>query len=123
MTERDFALEIVHCLREAGFEALWAGGCVRDELLGLTPADYDLSIDPATADAIRAMAGQIAVVSAERIAAELRKLLVYPQRARGVRLLDELGLVQPLLPELLPMKKLPQGPPSAPTGDLWEHVL
>jgi putative nucleotidyltransferase with HDIG domain len=24
---------------------------------------------------------------------------------------------------LLPMKGLPQGPPAAPTGDLWEHVM
>src|SRR4051812_13332378 len=45
MTERDFALEIVRRLREAGFEALWAGGCVRDELLGLTPGDYDVATD------------------------------------------------------------------------------
>src|SRR5205814_1723909 len=32
-------------------------------------------------------------------------------------------LVGPILPELLPMKGLPQGPPHAPTGDLWDHVL
>ncbi len=31
------------CLRCAGFEALWAGGCVRDELLGLKPKDYDVA--------------------------------------------------------------------------------
>jgi poly(A) polymerase len=62
-------------------------------------------------------------VSAERIAEELRKLLVYSQRARGVNLLYELGLVEPILPELLEMKDLPQGPPSAPTGDLWDHVM
>src|SRR5262249_31886021 len=42
-TERDFALEVVTRLREGGFEALWAGGCVRDELLGLTPHDYDVA--------------------------------------------------------------------------------
>jgi poly(A) polymerase len=69
------------------------------------------------------MAPEITAVSAERIAEELRKLLVSPHRARGMRLLDEMGLVAVLLPELLPMKGLPQGPPSAPTGDLWEHSL
>src|SRR5262249_44284896 len=84
---------------------------------------FDLAVEPATAAAVRAMADQITVVSAERIAEELRKLLAHPRRARGVRLLDELGLVKPLLPELLPMQGLPQGPPSAPTGDLWEHTL
>ncbi len=255
MTARDFALEIVRCLREAGYQALWAGGCVRDELLGLAPTDYDvatdarpeevrrlfrrtvavgmsfgvievlgprtetgtlqievatfrsdvsysdgrhpdqvvfssaredalrrdftingmffdpvegrlidyvggqedlraqilraigdppsrftedklrmlravrfatrfeLNIEPATATAIQAMAPQINVVSAERIAEELRRLLVHPSRARGVNLLYELGLAAVLLPELLPMKGLRQGPPDAPTGDLWDHVL
>jgi poly(A) polymerase len=40
---RDFALTVVSRLREAGHEAFWAGGCVRDELLGRTPADYDVA--------------------------------------------------------------------------------
>jgi len=255
MTERDFAIDVVRRLHDAGYQALWAGGCVRDELLGLAPKDYDVAtdatpaqvrrvfrrtiavgmafgvvevlgphgpegplkvqvatfrsdttysdgrhpdavvfsspredalrrdftingmffdplesklidfvggqddlrarvlraigdpatrfaedklrllravrfatcfdftIDPATEAAVKAMAGQITVVSAERMAEELRRLLVHPRRARGVRLLDEAGLVPPLLPELLEMKDLPQGPPEAPTGDLWDHVL
>src|SRR5258708_25944205 len=41
--ERDFALQVVGRLREAGHEALWAGGCVRDQLLGLVPKDYDVA--------------------------------------------------------------------------------
>src|SRR5215472_3150378 len=43
VTERDFAVEVVRTLRAAGHEALWAGGCVRDELLGLVPKDYDVA--------------------------------------------------------------------------------
>ncbi len=43
MTERDFALNIVKHLQDAGHQALWAGGCVRDELLGLVPKDYDIA--------------------------------------------------------------------------------
>lgn len=255
MTEREFAIEVVRRLQETGFQALWAGGCVRDELLNLVPKDYDiatnarpeqvqrlfrrtvavgasfgvievlgprdnpeplvvqvatfrsdvsysdgrrpdevvfssaredacrrdftingmffdplrnelldyvggqedlkarllraigepevrftedklrllravrlatrfnLEIEPATTRAIQKMAGQLPVVSAERIAEELRQMLVHPRRAQGMALLDELGLVEPIWPELLPMKGLPQGPPSAPTGDLWTHVL
>lgn len=257
MNERDFAIEVVRQLRKAGYHALWAGGCVRDELLGLVPKDYDvatdarpeevrrlfprtvavgmsfgvvevlgprvrsrtpltvqvatfrsdvsysdgrhpdavvfssaredalrrdftingmffdpienrlidyvggqedlrarllraigdpaqrfaedklrllrgvrmatrfeLTIEPATAAAIKRMAGQISVgVSAERIAEELRQLLVHPQRHRGVNLLYDLGLAAVILPEIVPMKGLPQGLPGAPTGDLWDHVL
>jgi poly(A) polymerase len=259
MNERDFAVEVVRQLREAGYQALWAGGCVRDELLGLVPKDYDiatdarpeemcrlfrrtvavgisfgvievlgpripssgpaplkvqvatfrsdvsysdgrhpdevvfssaredalrrdftingmffdpidhrlidyvggqedlrarllraigdpamrfvedrlrmlravrlatrfdLTIEPATEAAIERMAAQISPgVSAERIAEELRQLLVHPKRHRGVDLLYNLGLAAAILPEILPMKGLPQGPPGAPTGDLWAHVL
>jgi poly(A) polymerase len=279
VSEREFALDVVRRLQEAGYEALWAGGCVRDELLGLVPKDYDiatsarpeqvqklfrrtvgvgasfgvievlgprtpdgflkvqvatfridvygeeavaeeeddgrhprevifasaredalrrdftingmffdplknelidyvggqedlrnrilraigdpaqrftedklrllravrmaarfeLEIEPATAAAIRAMAPQITVVSAERIADEFRKMLVDRHRSRAMRLFLDSGLAEPVMPELLPMRGLPQGrPPEAPAlpppgqpgdetglphGDLWEHVL
>lgn len=243
MTDREFALDVVRTLQKAGFAALWAGGCVRDELLGLTPHDYDvatsarpeqlrplfrkrneigahfgvvqvigprgdngewltvevatfradgtytdgrrpdtvtysspeedakrrdftingmffdplkaelidfvggrvdldakllraigdpterftedklrilraarmatrfaLTIDAATHAAAKKMAAQIQVVSAERIAEELRKLLVHPNRARGLELLRELGLVSPILPEVQ-------------AADLWEYAV
>jgi poly(A) polymerase len=45
MTEREFAISVVERLYEAGHQALWAGGCVRDELLGLVPKDYDVATD------------------------------------------------------------------------------
>lgn len=37
------AVRIVRMLRDEGFEALLAGGCVRDEVMGLTPKDYDVA--------------------------------------------------------------------------------
>ncbi|WP_439620526.1 CCA tRNA nucleotidyltransferase [Gemmata sp.] len=256
MTEREFALDVVRRLQQAGFAALWAGGCVRDEFLGLMPDDYDvatdarpdqlrplfkhrneigasfgvvqvigprgddgewltvevatfrsdgtytdgrrpdsvvfsspeedakrrdftingmffdpvkaqlidfvggradlgakvlraigapterftedklrilravrmatrfdLAIDPETQAAATQMAGQIRAVSPERIAEELRKLLTHPNRARGLRLLREFGLIEPVLPEMVPTFTLPQGLPSAPTGTLWEHTV
>jgi poly(A) polymerase len=233
MTDREFALDVVRRLQAAGFTALWAGGCVRDELLGLTPQDYDvatsarpeqlrplfkrrneigahfgvvqvigprgddrewltievatfrsdgayidgrrpesvvfsspeldaqrrdftvngmffdpvkgehldfvggradlaakvlraigdpharfaedklrvlraarmatrfeLSIEPVTFAAAREMAAEIRLVSAERIAEELRKLFAHANRARGLNLLSALHLLPPVLPEL-----------------------
>src|SRR6476660_462577 len=44
-SDRDDALAVVRRLREAGHVAYFAGGCVRDELLGLTPKDYDVATD------------------------------------------------------------------------------
>jgi poly(A) polymerase len=43
--QREFAVEVVRQLREHGFEAYWAGGCVRDHLLDRTPYDYDVATD------------------------------------------------------------------------------
>ena len=40
---RQFAVTVVQRLRQAGHETYWAGGCVRDDLLGRTPADYDVA--------------------------------------------------------------------------------
>lgn len=45
MTLRDAALAVVKRLRDQGHEAFWAGGCVRDMLLGHDPTDYDVATD------------------------------------------------------------------------------
>ena len=42
---RAFALEVVETLIEAGHEAVWAGGCVRDLLMGREPGDFDIATD------------------------------------------------------------------------------
>src|SRR5262245_54379263 len=251
-TPREFAVHVVRTLRQAGHEALWAGGCVRDELLGLVPKDYDvatsarpeqvqalfqrtiaigaafgvievlgrgrlrlevatfrsdgayldgrrpesvvfssaeedakrrdftvngmffdpiddrlidfvggqadlkarvlraigdarerfeedrlrmlravrmaarfeLTIEPATEAAIERMAPRLDDgVSAERIAEELRKTLTDRHRARGMQLFVDLGLAEAVMPELVPMRGLPQGRPGEDGGDLWDHVL
>ncbi|MEC9373787.1 MAG: CCA tRNA nucleotidyltransferase, partial [Planctomycetota bacterium] len=51
---RQVATRIVKRLREKGFTAYFAGGCVRDELLGQHPTDYDVATD-ATPDDIRGL--------------------------------------------------------------------
>jgi len=40
--DRTFAVDVVRQLRAAGHEAVWAGGCVRDALLGITGARHFL---------------------------------------------------------------------------------
>jgi poly(A) polymerase len=54
--QREFALEIVQTLRRNGYEALWAGGCVRDHVLGIVPQDYDVATS-ATPDEIQTLFG------------------------------------------------------------------
>lgn len=60
----------------------------------------DFSIEPLTAQAISELSSQLAEVSAERIAAELRLILENPRRAEGMALLQSLGLLQVVLPEV-----------------------
>ena len=48
--QRDFAKQIVRRLRMEGYEALWAGGCVRDMLLGVQPKDYDVATNAKPAE-------------------------------------------------------------------------
>lgn len=43
MNERQFAEQVVQKLRAEGYQALWAGGCVRDLLLGIEASDYDVA--------------------------------------------------------------------------------
>lgn len=54
---REFAVEVVRKLRDAGHQALWAGGCVRDQLLGLQPKDYDVATS-ATPPEVREVFGR-----------------------------------------------------------------
>ena len=49
---RDDAVAIIRKLRGNGQVAYLAGGCVRDELLGLTPKDFDVATD-ATPDRVQ----------------------------------------------------------------------
>lgn len=254
MTPREFAIDVVRQLRDAGYEALWAGGCVRDQLLGLTPKDYDVAtsarpeqirklfghrrtlaigaafgvvtvlgpksagqieaatfrcdgayldgrhpeqvtfstaeldaqrrdftinglfydpltdlvidyvggrddlqrqvirairnpherfdedklrmlravrfaatfgfnIEPETMAAIQQLAGEIVIVSAERIAAELRRMLVHPRRALAVELLQHSSLLPMILPEAAAFDVLsPQNDPAE-AALRWQSVL
>ncbi|MBB76927.1 MAG: hypothetical protein CMJ75_20675 [Planctomycetaceae bacterium] len=54
---RKFAIQVVRRLREEGYQAFWAGGCVRDHLLGVVPHDYDVATG-ARPDEIRALFGK-----------------------------------------------------------------
>lgn len=47
------ALAILERLRAAGFEALLAGGCVRDRLLGVVPKDYDVATNARPEEVLR----------------------------------------------------------------------
>ena len=63
-------------------------------------ATLGFSLDPETADAIRAMASELIVVSSERIAQELKKMLLDPHRRRAIQLTEDVELIRVIFPEL-----------------------
>jgi poly(A) polymerase len=53
MSNRQAAIEVVRRLQRHGFEALLAGGCVRDMLLGRPAKDYDVATSARPEDVVR----------------------------------------------------------------------
>ena len=53
MSAQDRAISIVRRLRAAGYEAFFAGGCVRDMLLKNAPQDYDVTTNARPEDVQR----------------------------------------------------------------------
>jgi poly(A) polymerase len=58
---KEHATNIVRQLRKRGFQAFFAGGCVRDTLLGLAPADYDIATDATPVEVMRIFPNTYAV--------------------------------------------------------------
>ncbi len=86
-------------------------------------ARFNFELDPAAAEAIRELAGEIRLVSAERIRDEILKILTEGQARRGFELLDNTGLLEQVLPEVKAMQGVEQPPEFHPEGDVWTHTL
>jgi poly(A) polymerase len=86
-------------------------------------AGLNFDIDDATFEAIGDMAAEIEVVSAERIMAELSKLLTARGQSRGFKLMLETGLLDAILPEISAMVGVQQPPEFHPEGDVWVHTM
>ncbi|MGI8704148.1 MAG: CCA tRNA nucleotidyltransferase [Candidatus Limnocylindrales bacterium] len=84
-------------------------------------AKLGFEIEPRTAAAIRASAGLATILSAERVGFEMSRLLAVRPPSRGMRLLGELELLEPLLPELAAQQGVAQN--KLPGKDLWDHTL
>ncbi len=81
---------------------------------------YD--VEEATRQAVTEMAGLVVEVSGERIRNELERILTHRSRARAVRLMEELGLLKHLLPEVAALRAAPNFTSQAPM-DVFEHTV
>jgi len=86
-------------------------------------ARFNFELDGAAAKAIRELAGEIRLVSAERIRDEILKILTEGQARRGFELLDSTNLLEQVLPEVKAMQGVEQPPEFHPEGDVWTHTL
>ncbi|HEV2216587.1 MAG TPA: CCA tRNA nucleotidyltransferase [Candidatus Dormibacteraeota bacterium] len=86
-------------------------------------AQLGFELAPEIPPAMREMKGRLAppVISAERIADELRKMLESERPRRAIELLDEGGLLEVVLPEVAECKGVEQG--GFHTHDVYGHTL
>jgi len=86
-------------------------------------AQLDFGLEPSLLPAMRSLADRLGppVVSVERIADELRKMLVSERPRKALELLDAGGLLPGILPELTACKGVEQG--GYHTHDVYGHTL
>ncbi|MEK7535141.1 MAG: HD domain-containing protein [Patescibacteria group bacterium] len=78
-------------------------------------------IEKSTFEAISLERERFAILSAERVAQELDKILLSAKPSRGIDLLVESGLIYYILPELIPCIDLEFDPTEH--KDIYEHIL
>jgi poly(A) polymerase len=86
-------------------------------------ANLNYEIAPATKDAIEKSAAKIKQISAERLQAELNKILTRTGARRGFELMAEMQLLPEILPEVDCLRGVLQPPLFHPEGDVWQHTL
>lgn len=86
-------------------------------------ADLDFELAPELVPAMRDLRSRLAppVISTERVADELRKMLTSPRPRLALELLDEATLLEVILPELVACKGVRQG--GYHTHDVFGHTL
>ncbi len=81
----------------------------------------DAQVDDVAAGAARAMAGELASVSAERVRDELVKLMAGATPVRGIELLLDTGLADVVVPELIALRACRD--PAHRHKDVYRHTL
>ncbi len=86
-------------------------------------ARLDFAIEARTLAAMKVAAGQLSLVSAERIGDELVRMLCGGRARAAFEILDQSRLLGQILPEMLEMKGCMQSPEHHPEGSVFEHTL
>ncbi len=79
-------------------------------------------IEEKTWAAIREQSSVLKLISMERVNIEFSKILLSPNRAEGLQLLVDSGLIDVFLPEVLDLIGCEQPPQWHPEGDVYQHT-
>jgi poly(A) polymerase len=81
------------------------------------------TVDPASKRAAADAAEKLRLIAAERIRAELVKILLGPRPAEGFEMLAGLGILKVVLPEVDAMRGVEQPKQYHPEGDVFVHTM
>jgi putative nucleotidyltransferase with HDIG domain len=115
--EADLAEGLLRAVTERSFE----DDPLRVLRLARFAPELRLEIEPGTAILAQRAAPLIETVAAERSFYELRRLVAGPDPVAGIRLVEDLGLLLHLLPELHGLRGVEQNPYHH--LDVWGHTL
>jgi poly(A) polymerase len=82
----------------------------------------NFEIEPATWAAMRRAAPKVANIAAERVGEEVVAIMTGGRAARGLELMRECGLLDVVMPEVLPMIGCEQPSNFHPEGDVYRHT-
>lgn len=86
--------------------------------------NFQMQYHPDTYEALKKHCALIQNVSKERIADELNKMIINPQRpGQAFEEMYELGILELIIPELCSLKGLAQPKQYHQEGDVWDHSL
>jgi poly(A) polymerase len=81
------------------------------------------TVDPVSEQAAADAAEKLRLIAAERIRAELEKILLGPYPAEGFEILARLGILKVILPEVDAMRGVEQPKQFHPEGDVFVHTM
>lgn len=83
---------------------------------------FGFEIESKTLEVVKKYAKDILLISKERIATELIKILKVEDKSSALELLSSTGLMKYILPEIEDMKGVEQPPQFHPEGSVWNHT-
>ncbi|MFZ2655427.1 MAG: HD domain-containing protein, partial [Victivallales bacterium] len=84
---------------------------------------FGFELSGGIAPAIRKYSVNLKILSAERIRDELNKMLMGPDPERAFRMMNDLGILKEVLPEIVDMCGVTQHHEYHPEGDVFEHTM